>query len=129
MIDDDEAIVDLLRIRLEELGHEVTSAMDASAGMMLAGRVKPDLITLDFQMPAGDGAQVYQRLRTNTFTAKTKIIFVTGRSQDELALSVPDDPDVRFLQKPIDVEALKRHLRELLGNPAPDGDVLDLDLP
>jgi CheY-like chemotaxis protein len=119
VIDDDEAIVDLLRMRLEELGHSVCSAMDASGGMMLAAREKPDLITLDFQMPAGDGAKLYQRLRANSFTAKTKIIFVTGRSEDELASSIPADPGVRFLQKPIDMDALKRHVCELLGLPMP----------
>lgn len=150
VIDDDAAIVDLLRMRLEELGHQVSSAMDASGGMMIAARDKPDLITLDFQMPAGDGAKLYQRLRTNTFTAKTKIIFVTGRSEDELSGSVPRDPDVRFLQKPIDMVALQRHVAELLnlqippppGPPPPPpkkevpldggafgGDILDLKLP
>ena len=134
-------------MRLEEMGHEVCSAMDASGGMMIAAREKPDLITLDFQMPAGDGAQLYQRLRGNSFTAKTKIIFVSGRSEDELASSVPSDPGVRFLQKPIDMGSLKRHVCELLGvtagpEPAPrekkpmpldggafGGDILDLKLP
>ena len=125
VIDDDAAIVDLLKMRLEELGHQVSSAMDANAGMMVAARDKPDLITLDFQMPAGDGAKVYQRLRTNAFTAKTKIIFVSGRSEDELLAMAPGDPAVRFLQKPIDMERLKRHLIELLDlvpqPPAPPG--------
>lgn len=119
VIDDDEAIVDLLRMRLEELGHQVFSAMDASAGMMIAGREKPDLITLDYQMPAGDGAQLYQRLRQNSFTVKTKIIFVSGLSEFDLSNEIPSDDGVRFLQKPIDVEALKRHLAELLGLPMP----------
>jgi len=125
VIDDDAAIVDLLRMRLEEMGHKVSSAMDASGGMMVAARDKPDLITLDFQMPAGDGAKVYQRLRANEFTAKTKIIFVSGRSEDELLATIPGDPGVRFLQKPIDMEVLKKHLHELLNlvpqAPAPPG--------
>lgn len=125
VIDDDAAIVDLLKMHLEEMGHQVSSAMDASGGMMVAARDKPDLITLDFQMPAGDGAKVYQRLRTNAFTAKTKIIFVSGRSQDELLAEIPGDPSVRFLQKPIDMGALKKHVNELLGlvpqAPAPPG--------
>ncbi|HEX4049015.1 MAG TPA: response regulator, partial [Elusimicrobiota bacterium] len=100
VIDDDAAIVDLLRLRLADLGHQVLSAMDATAGMMIAAREKPDLITLDFQMPAGDGAKVYERLRGNTFTAKTKIIFISGMSEYDLEHSVPSDPAVRFLQKP-----------------------------
>lgn len=152
VIDDDAAIVDLLKMRLEELGHQVSTAMDASGGMMVAARDKPDLITLDFQMPAGDGAKLYQRLRTNAFTAQTKIIFVSGRSEDELAATLPPDSNVRFLQKPIDMVVLQRHVAELLnvqippppGPPPPPpkqkidvpldggalgGDILNLKLP
>lgn len=119
VIDDDPAIVDLLRMRFEELGHSVFQALDASGGMMIAAREKPDLITLDFRMPAGDGGQLLQRLRANTFTAKTKIIFVTGMSEYDLEHAVPNDPAVRYLQKPIDVAALKRILTELLDGAAP----------
>jgi two-component system alkaline phosphatase synthesis response regulator PhoP len=153
VIDDDPAIVDLLRMRLEELGHQVFQAMDATSGMMIAAREKPDLITLDFRMPAGDGGQLLQRLRANTFTAKTKIIFVTGMSEYDLEHAVPDDPSVRYLQKPIDLEILKRMIAELLDGsaraaaapaPAPPlaerkpvaldggafgGDILDMKLP
>ena len=151
VIDDDEAFVDLLRMRLEELGHQVSAAMDASGGMMLAAREKPDLITLDFQMPAGDGATLYHRLRGNSFTSETKIIFVSGRGEDELSAEIPADPDVRFLQKPFDMAGLNRHLLDLLGtlppaaaSPAPSpaetkqvpldggaigGDILDVKLP
>ncbi|MFI5350927.1 MAG: response regulator [Elusimicrobiota bacterium] len=119
VIDDDPAIVDLLRMRLEELGHQVYQALDATGGMMIAAREKPDLITLDFKMPAGDGADVLKRLRGNTFTAKTKIIFVTGMSEYDLEHAIPQDPGTRFLQKPIDPEALKRLVCDLLGEPAP----------
>ena len=119
VIDDDPAIVDLLRMRLEDLGHQVYQALDATGGMMIAAREKPDLITLDFKMPAGDGADVLKRLRGNTFTAKTKIIFVTGMSEYDLEHAIPQDSGTRFLQKPIDPEELKRLVCELLGEPAP----------
>ena len=119
VVEDDSAIVDLLRIFLESLGHRVFAAMDATGGMTLAAREKPDLITLDFQMPAGDGAQMYKRLRSNTFTAETKIIFISGRSEHEVAHAIPSDPGVRFLPKPIDVVVLKRLIAELLEGETP----------
>jgi DNA-binding response OmpR family regulator len=148
VIDDDPAIVDLLRMRLEDLGHQVFQALDATGGMMIAAREKPDLITLDFKMPAGNGADLLKRLRGNTFTAKAKILFVTGMSEYDLEHAVPQDPATRFLQKPVDIDALKRLVAELLGEPAPaaapppaakkpaaldggalGGDILDLKLP
>jgi CheY-like chemotaxis protein len=87
--------------------------------MMIAAREKPDLITLDFKMPAGDGGEVLKRLRANTFTAKTKIVFVTGMNEYDLDHSVPVDPDVRYIQKPIDVERLRLTVSELLGAAEP----------
>ena len=118
VIDDDPAIVDLLRMRLEELGHQVYQALDATGGMMIAAREKPDLITLDFKMPAGDGAELLKRLRGNSFTAKVKIIFVTGMSEYDLEHAIPEDSGTRFLQKPIDPDALKLKIAELLGEAA-----------
>lgn len=119
VIDDDQAIVDLLRLRLAEAGHQVFAAMDATGGVMVAAREKPDLITLDFQMPAGDGAKTLQRLRGNTFTAATPIIFITGMSEWDLQPAVPNAPLIRFLQKPIDMDRLKILIAELLGGPQP----------
>lgn len=116
VIDDDAAIVDLLRLRLGEAGHQVVAAMDAYGGVTAAAREKPDLITLDFQMPAGDGAKTYERLRGNTFTAGTPIIFITGMAPYDLAPVVPQDPKVRFLQKPIDMGVLFKLVGELLGD-------------
>lgn len=119
VIDDDQAIVDLLRLRLSEAGHQVFAAMDATGGVMVAAREKPDLITLDFQMPAGDGSKTLQRLRGNTFTAATPIIFITGMSEYDLQPAIPNAPLVRFLQKPIDMSKLLGLIGELLGAPPP----------
>lgn len=117
VVDDDQAIVDLLRLRLTEAGHQVVAAMDATGGLMVAARERPDLITLDFSMPAGDGAKTLQRLRGNTFTADTPIIFVTGMSEHDLQPAIPNAPKVRFLQKPIDMDRLLRLIAELLAPP------------
>lgn len=119
VIDDDQAIVDLLRLRLTEAGHQVFAAMDATGGVMVAARERPDLITLDFQMPAGDGSKTLQRLRGNTFTAATPIIFITGMSEYDLQPAIPNAPLVRFLQKPIDMGKLLGLVAELLGTTAP----------
>jgi DNA-binding response OmpR family regulator len=147
VIDDDPLIVELLKMRLTDAGHQVSVAMDANGGMMVAAREKPELITLDYQMPAGDGAKMLQRLRGNTFTASTPVIFVTGKSSDDLDQSLMNAPRVRFLQKPIEMDVLNRLIAELLGQapPAPaappaapkppvddggafGGDILDLKL-
>jgi CheY-like chemotaxis protein len=118
VIDDDSMIIDLMRLRLGELGHHVCVAMDAYAAAGVAANEKPDLITLDFQMPAGDGVTAYGRLRGNTFTAKTPVIFVTGTNPGDILARIPNDPLVKILQKPIDMDELCRLISELLGGPS-----------
>lgn len=117
VIDDDAAIVDLLRMRLGDAGHQVVAAMDAYSAAAVAVREKPDLITLDFNMPAGDGSKALERLRGNVFTEKTPIIFISGMAPHDLEPVIPKTPNVRVLQKPIDIAKLQALIAELLGAP------------
>jgi DNA-binding response OmpR family regulator len=117
VIDDDLEVVEMLRSRLAEHGHTVFAAMDANGGMMVAGREKPDLITLDYKMPAGDGALVLSRLRSNNFTAKTPIIFISGVDPSELDPSMAEAAGTRFLPKPIDLDRLLKLIKDLLADP------------
>jgi DNA-binding response OmpR family regulator len=144
VIDDEQAIVELLTLRLTEAGHQVVVALDGFAGPMVATREKPDLIILDYNMPAANGAKVHERLRGNTFTAATPIIFLTATPIGEIIMGVKDDDRTRFLQKPVDFPLLAKTIAVFLGGAAPPpappavpptappndlagGDVLDLD--
>jgi CheY-like chemotaxis protein len=115
VIDDDSMIIDLMRLRLGERGHQVFVAMDAYGAASVASREKPDLITLDFQMPAGDGCTAYTRLRGNTFTAKTPVIFVTGTNPGDIYARIPNDPLVQVLQKPFDMAELFGMIDKMLN--------------
>ena len=144
VIDDEQAIVELLTLRLTESGHQVVVAVDGFAGPMVATREKPDLIILDYNMPAANGAKVHERLRGNTFTAATPIIFLTATPIGEVIMGVKDDDRTRFLQKPVDFPLLAKTIAAFLDGAAPPsippaaspaappndlagGDVLDLD--
>jgi DNA-binding response OmpR family regulator len=119
IVEDDDAIADLLKLRLTEAGHQVFVAKDGMAGPMMAAREKPDLVLLDFNMPAANGGKVLERLRGSTFTAATPVIFVTASPVADIMTQLPDDPKVRFVQKPVDFAVLDRLVRESLGAPAP----------
>lgn len=119
VIDDEQSIVGLLSLRLTESGHDVVSAMDGLSGPMVAAREKPDLIILDFNMPAANGAKVHERLRGSSFTAKTPIIFLTATPIGEVITQVKDDNITRFLQKPVDFNLLALTIAAFTGTPAP----------
>lgn len=139
VIDDEQPIVELLSLRLTEAGHQVVVAMDGLSAPMIASREKPDLVILDFNMPAANGAKVHERLRGNTFTAATPIIFLTASPIGQVMPQVKDDDITRFLQKPVDFALLAKMMASFLPGSAapppaprpaaPDAppDVLDLD--
>ena len=114
VIDDEQAIVELLTLRLTESGHQVVVALDGFTGPMVATREKPDLIILDYNMPAANGAKVHERLRGNTFTAATPIIFLTATPIGEIITAVKDDDRTRFLQKPVDFPLLAKTMAAFL---------------
>ncbi len=114
VVDDEQAIVELLTLHLTESGHQVVVALDGFTGPMVATREKPDLIILDYNMPAANGAKVHERLRGNTFTAATPIIFLTATPIGEVIMGVKDDDRTRFLQKPVDFPLLDKTIAAFL---------------
>lgn len=77
MVDDEEALRDLVTTALEFVGHEVATAGDGMAALAAVPTFAPDLIVLDVAMPHLDGLEVCRRLRADGDT--TPVIFLTAR--------------------------------------------------
>ncbi len=114
VVDDDPAILELVKINLELMGHEVIASLDGIKGFALAKQELPDLIILDVMMPEVDGYTVAQRIRQNNDTKDTPILMLTalGMLQDKVQgfNSGVDD----YLVKPFELEELKVRVKALL---------------
>ncbi|HVE13463.1 MAG TPA: YbgC/FadM family acyl-CoA thioesterase [Elusimicrobiota bacterium] len=122
IIDDDQVLVSTLKEGLESLGFKVAAAYDGLQGVFQAHQSHPDLIILDFQMPAGGGPGVYERLRASTDTAKLPILFLTGVTVEQVKGKVRSTPNTYFLKKPASVGQMQNVLGKILGGdgaPAP----------
>lgn len=62
VIDDDQALLEVLRIGLRAEGFDVTTAENGLEGLRAAFCTHPDLILLDIMMPGMDGFEVSHRL-------------------------------------------------------------------
>lgn len=83
IIDDDPFIADMYVIKFKGEGFEVEAANDGKVGIKLAATMKPDVILLDVVMPAMDGFDVLQKLRSDESLGRPKIIFLTNFGQRE----------------------------------------------
>ena len=78
IIDDDEDFSRLLSVYLARAGYKTTVAPDGIQGHLAANRDKPDVIIIDYQMPAASGVTVVERLKRTTTTASIPILMLTG---------------------------------------------------
>ncbi|MBI4989959.1 MAG: response regulator [Rhodocyclales bacterium] len=80
VIDDDPAAVEHAALLLEAEGHTVERACGGREGVAKALADPPDLVILDLMMPDLSGFEVVTVLRTDSRTALTPIVVVTGKS-------------------------------------------------
>jgi DNA-binding response OmpR family regulator len=79
--DDDQDILDLVRLRLTRVGYELLLAHDGREALELAREHVPDLAILDVSMPELDGYAVAKLLKRNPETAAIPVIMLTARAQ------------------------------------------------
>ena len=114
IIDDDKAIVELVKVNLEIQGHKVTTSNDALTGIALAQQEIPDLIILDLMMPEIDGFTAAQRLRQNDSTKDIPILMLTALSRTDDKVSGFNAGADDYLTKPFELPELYVRIRSLL---------------
>ena len=114
IIDDDTAILELIKVNLELLGHEAITASDGVRGFALARQELPDLIILDVMMPDVDGFTVANRIRNNPSTKDIPILMLTALSMIQDKTKGFDAGVDDYLVKPFELEELKLRVRALL---------------
>ena len=117
LVDDDQEIIESMRIALESKGYQVHTANDGNQGLALAEQHKPDLLITDMMMPKRSGFLVLEKLRTSDDTNKSvmKIIMITGnegnRHKEYAQMLGVDD----YIRKPFAMEKLIDSVEKLIG--------------
>ncbi|MCU0491754.1 MAG: response regulator [Chloroflexaceae bacterium] len=80
--DDEPSVLAVIRLYLERQGYKVTCARNGDEALELAGKVAPDLILMDIQMPGKSGIDAVKELRVDPAFQHVPIIGLTGHVQD-----------------------------------------------
>ena len=102
VVDDDPKSVEVIAAFLQPPDYAVVRAYGGSEAIILAQRLRPDLILLDLMMPEVNGFDVVEALQRNTLTARIPVLVVTAKHitvQDRAALNTNPDNVIRIVEK------------------------------
>lgn len=117
--EDDAAILELVRIRLEVAGFQTYFARDGHEAMQAALRIKPHAMVLDVGLPHANGFKVLEYVKSCATLKNIPVLMLTARHmeadvQRSLSLGAQD-----FVTKPFDDRKLVERVERLLSRRPP----------
>jgi two-component system response regulator MprA len=113
-VDDDPAILDLLRRGLAIEGFNVRVAANGKTALRTLANSKIDVVVLDIMMPDLDGFDVVKKIRS---TSDVPVLFLSARKQVRDRITGLDAGGDDYLPKPFVFAELVARLRALLRRP------------
>ena len=115
IIEDDNAISQMYRMKFEAEGYEIETAENGVIGLELIKDMKPDIVLLDLMMPEMDGEEMLKKLRAESWGKDVKVIILTNMGESEAPPNIRDNGVEAFILKanmtPRQVaELVKKHL-------------------
>jgi two-component system response regulator MprA len=114
IVDDEDGIVDYLRLGLHYEGFEISTAATGTDGLARAEGECPDLIILDVMLPRLDGLEVCRRLRSLYRTQQIPVLMLTVKDQVTERVAGLEAGADDYLTKPLAYTELLARIRALL---------------
>lgn len=115
-IEDEPAMIELVKLILDNRGFEVTGAVGGKEGLELIAKIAPDLVLLDLMMPDMNGWDVYQKMKANSAMKDIPVIIVTAKAQNidkVLGLHIAKVQD--YITKPFSPAELLKSINRVLA--------------
>ena len=120
-IEDEQEMIDLIKLILGRKGFEVHGANGGVKGLETIREIMPDLVLLDLMMPEMDGWQVYQQIKKDETIQHIPVIVVTAKAQNidkVLGLHIAKVDD--YISKPFSLQELVDRVEDVLkSSPSP----------
>ncbi len=119
IIEDEAAVVTLLKYNLEKSGYEVQVAMDGEEGLLMVEEEKPDLLLVDWMLPHVSGVEICRRLRRLPDSRNLPIIMLTARGEEADTIRGLDSGADDYMVKPFSPSELQARIHALLRRARP----------
>jgi CheY-like chemotaxis protein len=112
VVEDNLDAVHSMAMLIKTMGHEVRFAINGFAALELAREFRPDVILLDIGLPDLQGCEIARQLKWEPGLERTRMLAISGRSDQELRRQALDAGCDELLVKPLDPSLLE----EILGD-------------
>ncbi len=114
IVEDEAALVAMIRYNLEKEGYRCDEATDGNEAMMKVAEERPDLVLLDWMLPQLSGLEVCRQLRRNPATRNVPIIMLTARGEESDRVRGLDAGADDYISKPFSPSELTARIRAVL---------------
>ena len=120
VVEDEPAILELLKVNLADAGFDVKGVEDAEAARSSLDAELPDLLLLDWMLPGQSGLAFARELRGDARTRELPIIMVTARAEEGDRVAGLEAWVDDYVTKPFSPRELKARIRSVLRRRAPE---------
>ena len=114
IIDDEEDIRKILKMRLEQEGFTIVQANDGDVGAKTAEQEVPDMIIMDIMMPNMDGYSCLKEVRSLPKTKDIPILMLSGKEEEKVRDLFAFQKISGYIEKPFELDDLVVKVREIL---------------
>jgi two-component system phosphate regulon response regulator PhoB len=134
VVEDEPAIAELIAVNLRHNGFQPIWAIDGEAAQRELEAVLPDVILLDWMLPAQSGLSLAKKWRSQARTKQVPILMITARGDEPDKIAGLDAGADDYITKPFSTQELLARIRAVLRRRAPEQtnesvtlDALELD--
>ncbi|OHZ02309.1 phosphate regulon transcriptional regulator PhoB [Thalassospira sp. MIT1004] len=131
IVEDEAAIVTMLRYNLEREGMQVVEAGDGDEALKILAETHVDLVLLDWILPVMSGIEVCRQIRRKPESRDLPVIMVTARGEEGDRIRGLDTGADDYVTKPFAIGELLARIRALLrrsGPAQPQGQLIYSDI-
>jgi two-component system phosphate regulon response regulator PhoB len=119
IVEDEAALVELLRYNFEQEGFRVSTAADGEEALVMVAEDLPDIVLLDWMLPLMSGFDVCRQLRRRPETRNTPIIMLTARGEEGDRIRGLNSGADDYMTKPFSPRELVARVRAVLRRARP----------
>ncbi len=120
IVEDETALVELLRYNFEAAGYSVSVAMTGAAADEALADTRFDLVLLDWMLPEISGIELCRRIRQRAETANLPVIMLTARGEEADRIRGLSTGADDYVVKPFSVNEVLARAKALLRRATPD---------